>query len=52
MLIWINGAFGAGRRRRRTNCTEESLIPSFAMLRYIHSSYNGTIIVPMTVVDP
>ena len=86
MIIWVNGAFGAGKtqtahelKRRIPNSIiydPEQVgyfinknIPkeltkgdfqhheiwrefNFKTLKYIHSHFNGTIIVPMTIVNP
>ncbi|MEK5256388.1 AAA family ATPase [Paenibacillus sp. FSL F4-0125] len=86
MIIWINGAFGAGKtetayqlHRRlpnsfvydpenvgyyiRANIPDVMTISDFqdyrlwreinhSMLKYIVSEYSGTIIVPMTIVNP
>jgi hypothetical protein len=86
MIIWINGAFGAGKTETSTelhkklphsfifdpenagfyireNIPKEiskgdfQLYPmwrdfNYSMLKYIQHAYNGTIIVPMTLVDP
>lgn len=86
MIIWINGAFGAGKtqtayelHRRipnsfvfdpeeagyyiRKNIPYESKIDDFqdypmwrsinySMISYIQRTYNGTLIIPMTLVNP
>lgn len=87
MVIWINGAFGAGKtqtafelHRRiensyvydpenigyflRKNLPPDVARPddfqdfelwrslNFSLIRYINESYNGVVIIPMTVVNP
>ncbi|MWV44288.1 AAA family ATPase [Paenibacillus sp. HJL G12] len=86
MIIWVNGAFGAGKtqtahelQRRIPNSYiydpenagyfirknipagmakndfQDHLVwreTNYGMIKYIHDEYDGTLIIPMTIVDP